>query len=136
AKARLDNMYLVQFSVPLCDGKTNMVKLESTSATNGYALEGERDFTAIGCGTTANPYPATYLEITGPNDAYLAGDDISFAATGTKLYPATRWDVLGDITDDYSWTVGGATRAANSDGLINISAADIDKTIKLSRTGV
>ncbi|MFY9179351.1 MAG: hypothetical protein WAO12_06165 [Venatoribacter sp.] len=138
AKARLDNMYLVQFSVPLCDGKTNMVKLESTSATNGYALKGELDFSkaTTPCGPTANPYPAPYLEITGPNDAYLAGDKISFAATGTKLYPATRWDVWGGITDSYRWTVGGATRAANSDGSINISADDIGKTIKLSRTGV
>ncbi|WP_430460398.1 hypothetical protein ACQUQU_14395 [Thalassolituus sp. LLYu03] len=108
------------------------------SATTDYysmSLTGEVDLSdgsAAGVGTPEEEL-SSLVEITGAANEYLANGQISLADL-TQLYPATRWTTSTYSASDYSWTVGGSTRSADSSGAITLTSADVGKTVILTNT--
>lgn len=131
-RMRPSNQYLVRYQVLDRDGKHTHV-FSSSSSRYSYALTTDLDLASTDL--TALPEASAEVEITGPNNGYLAGAQVS--ATSVKnLYPATRWTTVSYSNTNYSWTVGGINRSANADGSISITAADAGQTVELTNTSL
>lgn len=126
-RSRLDNMYMIRYIVPQRDGIVDL-KLASDTGKKDYALGAELTFDA----PLLLPEPTPVLEITGPNNSYLAGERVSVSQV-TTLFPAVRWDAYNNISKSgFSWQVGGVNRAANDDGSIALTVSDVGKIVVLT----
>ena len=123
-----DNQYLIRYAMFERDGQHEL-KLESNSLGYNYSLVTDFDMSSglfLGI-----PDIAPIVEIAGPDDAYLPSGFVSLGNVN-RLYPETRWAVQAFEGSDYSWTVGGVSRVAESDGSIVITSADIGYAVILS----
>jgi len=130
-RSRLDNAYLLRFPIFERDGKTTSV-LSSRTNYRDYWLSNTLEFKEP---DTTTPEPSAQLEITGPNNEYLAGGSVK-ASQVSKLYPGVRWDFWNNYQSGYSWTVGGVARPIGADGSISITAADAGKTVVVTVGGL
>lgn len=131
-RIRPDNQYLVRYEILERDGKHVHV-FSSESASYSYKLTTELDLATNDLSGLAEASPA--VEITGPSNSYLAAGQVSVTSV-KSLYPATRWTEIPYSTGNYSWTVGGVSRSANTDGSISITSADVGKTVVLTNTSL
>ena len=125
-RSRDDNQHLVRFAVRERDGSHTLLFSSRTNGFN-YGLTTELDSDDI----SAEGDLDARVEITTARNEFLAAGRVSVADV-TRLYPATRYTVTSYEAGDYSWTVNGVARAANSDGSIAISAADAGQTVVLT----
>jgi hypothetical protein len=123
-----DNQYLIRYAMFERDGQHEL-KLESNSLGYNYSLV--TDFDMSNGLFLGIPDIAPTVEIAGPENAYLPSGFVSLRRVN-RLYPQTRWAVQTFEGSDYSWTVGGVSRAAEADGSIVITSADIGDAVILS----
>lgn len=132
-RTRTDNLYLVRFAFPGRDG-SYQIDFFSNSAKNRFGLVTllELKYDPVSPPPTFNRLEPV-LEMAGPNNTYIAGTEISFAAV-QKLYPTTLWaQHKGEFgVADYSWTVDGTSRPADADGAITLTDADVGKNVVLT----
>lgn len=128
-RSRPENQYLIRYLVTERDGDHTLI-LASDTDTYNYTLTTDLELENW---SEAAAQPA--VEITGPDNAYLAGSGVSLSDT-TTLYPATRWTTVDYDSANYSWTVGGAARTANTDGSITLTSADVGATVILINTSL
>jgi hypothetical protein len=132
--ANSGNRYVYRYAFLPRNGE-HSTSFASQTAYYSYSLTGDIDLSDGSSASIGTPEEelSSLVEITGANNEYLANGKASLAEI-TTLYPATRWITSHYDSSSYSWTVGGHNRAANSDGAITISVADIGKTVVLTNT--
>ncbi|MAD47600.1 MAG: hypothetical protein CMI02_03445 [Oceanospirillaceae bacterium] len=131
-RKRQENQYLIRYALAERDGTHQLIL---ASNTGGYDFTLTTDLDLATGGPWADPQVSPVVEITGPDNSYLAASTVSLA-DATTLYPATRWTTLPFSAGDYSWTVGGSPRAANADGSVTLTGADAGATVVLTNTSL
>jgi len=131
ARSHLDNLYMVRYIVPQREGKLSF-EFSSNTGVRDYTLTGEMDLELPVLPALPIPEPSPALEITGSNNSYLAGEQVSVSQVSV-LYPAIRWDARNNHSiNDSVWSVGGENRPKKTDHSIDIAPADIGKTVILT----